>query len=93
VISNRSTIEKSRAARKRLNDRERMRKLRERARLHQRDPISYFLVPLPQSVVDQLVAELKIKWSDDAPISDREWRKMVGLVIAEAVKRVTSRKL
>jgi hypothetical protein len=78
---------------RRLQVRDRMRQLRERAKKHRRDPLSYFDVPLPESVIHQLVAELKIKRADDVPVDDQTWRRMIGLAIATIVELAVRRKL
>ena len=57
-----------------------------------RDCVSFYEVPLPASVIHALIAELKVSESDDRPIAERAWRKMVGLVIAEAVKKALKKK-
>ena len=78
---------------RRLQARDRMRQLRERAKEHRRDPLSYFQVPLPESVVHQLVAELKVEEPDDVPVDDQTWRRMIGLAIATIVELAIRRKL
>ena len=83
----------SRMDRRRLKARDRMRQLRERAKQHRRDPVSYFLVPLPESVIHQLVADLGVKAGANAPIDDATWRRLVGLLVAKVVKLAVSKKL
>lgn len=83
----------ARTVRRRLQGRDRMRRLRERAKAHRRDPLSYFQVPLPASVIHELVAELTVKADADAPVDDRTWNRLVGLVIAKVVKSVVGKKL
>lgn len=75
-----------RTKRRRLLGRGRMRRLRERAKKHRYDPLSYFPLPLPESVIDKIVAELRIRQADDVPVDDRTWRSLIGLVIANVVK-------
>lgn len=82
----------SRTVRRRLQARDRMRQLRERAKKNRRDPLSYFYVPLPGSVIHQLAADLKVEAGDDEPIDDRTWRRLVGLVIAKVVKSAVNKK-
>ncbi|WP_375305099.1 hypothetical protein WI560_23705 [Bradyrhizobium sp. A11] len=74
------------AERRRKQTRTRMQHLRARAKLHRRDPVSFFSVPLHQSVIDELVTDLKVKQADDTPVDDRTWRRLVSALIAKAVK-------
>jgi hypothetical protein len=77
--------------RKRLQGRDRMRQLRERAKKHRRDPLRYFHVPLPESVIHQIVAELRVSAVSDVPVDDRTWHRLVGLVIARVVRLAVSK--
>jgi CRISPR/Cas system-associated endonuclease Cas3-HD len=70
--------------RRRLQGRQRMRLLRQRAK--RKDPISYYPVPLPVSVVHTLAAGLKVERSNDKPFTDLQWRELVGRVIARVVE-------
>jgi hypothetical protein len=81
----------NRVVRHRITSKIGMRKLRERRRTKEdkRDPVAFFQVPLPQSVVDQLAAELKIK--NNIPISDRDWRALIGDVVASVVKSAVTK--
>jgi hypothetical protein len=78
-----------------LKERLRHQKRNARRKKQRRDPISYFLVPLPESaeadlivkhkaVLAELVEKLEIKKSIDQ-LTPKEWRELIGLVIARVV--------
>jgi hypothetical protein len=73
--------------RQRLLRRDRDRALRQRRKSGER----VYPVLLPDSIVDQLGAGLRPKKADRAKLmTDLEWRRLIGKVIAEIVKsRVT----
>ncbi|MGY3489632.1 hypothetical protein ACVW1C_007515 [Bradyrhizobium sp. USDA 4011] len=66
--------------------------MRERAKQHRRDPLSYFQVPLPESVIHKLASDLTLENADDVPVNDRTWRTLIGLVIASLVKSAIAKK-
>jgi hypothetical protein len=81
------TIINTKLLHKRLLGCERSRRARALAKMTPRhDPVSYYPVPLPRSAVDRLAAKLRIEDGDDKPITDQEWRKLIGLIAAEAIK-------
>lgn len=72
---------------KRALSRERSRRARALAKTTPRhDPVRYYPVPLRDSTLDALAAELKLEHGDDKPINDQEWRKLIGQIIARVVK-------
>jgi hypothetical protein len=80
------TIVSTQLLRKRELGRLRSRRGRLRARKNKRDPESFYSVPLPLSVINELCAELRIDQSDGGTFNDQEWRSMLGLVIADVIK-------
>ncbi len=78
--------------RRRLLGRSRMRRLRERAKKHRHDPVSYFPVLISESVIDRIVAELRVRQADDVPVDDRTWRSLVGQLIAAVVTSALGKK-
>jgi hypothetical protein len=50
-------------------------------------------VPLRDSTVIAIAAELKIKKDDDKPITDRDWRKLICNVIAGIAKNAVKNRL
>jgi hypothetical protein len=79
--------------------RKRMRELRARVkdvnitgRRGRCDQVRFYQVPLLDSTVDRLAVDLKVERADDRPITELEWRKLVGLVVAQAIKLTIDRK-
>jgi hypothetical protein len=63
------------------------------ARQRLRDPITYFQVPVPQSTLHSLIAELKVeRAAGDRVISDAEWRKLIGLLLSEIIIKAAKKK-
>ena len=87
TIFPKAEITKTSVLRTRALTRVRLRKLREREREGKRnhDPESFLLVPLRDSVVHKLAAELKTE-QGDRPVKDREWDRMIGLAAAKAIE-------
>jgi hypothetical protein len=84
----------TRVIRNRATSRVRMRDLRERRRTKEYkrgDPVSFISVPLRESIITLLTAELKIK-KNIQNFSDREWVKLIGGAAALALARYFSRK-
>ncbi|MBR1276109.1 hypothetical protein [Bradyrhizobium sp. AUGA SZCCT0283] len=78
----------------RLGSRDRMGELRarRRAKKDKRDPVEFRQVPLPRSVISKLEAKLNIDKAHDAPVTDKQWRKLIDDVIASiVVEKVTGK--
>jgi hypothetical protein len=73
-------------SKQRINTRLRVRKHRALAEKSKRDPERYYQVPLPASVVNEIVTSLQVQKQQDISVSDREWQRTVGDVIAEVIK-------
>lgn len=88
-ISNREPKVTNRNERKAAQGCRRTREWRQRvkdAKKKPRDQVWYYPTPLPDSEANKLAAELKIRRADDKPVSNREWCRLIGLVIAQIVK-------
>jgi hypothetical protein len=85
---NLKTLLDPRTARKRQQVRLRTKAYEQRIRDAKKHPLArerFYLVPMLDSEINRLVADLKVK-DADKPISAREWAKIVGLAIAAAAK-------
>lgn len=84
---------KAELARKRMRElRTRMKEAKKTRRHGGCDQVRFYPAPLLDSEVDELVCDLKVEKASDTPIADWEWRKLVGLVVAQAVKLAIKKK-
>ncbi len=87
-----SREEKTRHQKKLLQKRLGMRRLRQRAKDHKRDPLRYYPTPLLDSVAHHLAADLEIKPADDKPITNQQWRTLIGGVLAAVALKMVRKK-
>jgi len=77
-------------ARRRLQGRKRFAEFKQRqraAKKHRGDQLRFYEVPLLDSEIDLLIADLRlIERADDKPFPPAIWNKLVGLAIAAAAR-------